>query len=880
MSFLFDKVKGAINDISGSASGNASAAGLEQPQPKRRPGERFHCHSSDNRVCSHPENHHTHRFQSFAPQRAGNEVKWYVDGCSYMYAVSVALEQARESIWILDWWLSPELYLRRPPAKNEQYRLDKMLFNAAHRGVQVNIIVYKEVTQALTLSSHHTKHWLEDRDPTGNIKVFRHPDHLPDRQTMASNMWNNIKQTGLNAAKLSQLPGDFIKGVYGMSGDTILYWAHHEKLCVVDGRIGFMGGLDLCYGRWDTNQHPIADFHPNDLNEIVFPGCDYNNARIMDFADVSNWEQNKLDRRRNCRMGWSDVALCMRGPIVEDMKSHFAQRWNMIYFEKYDVRQDERYHPIDQPTSKAGIIGPPYEMGQDGVLRGEGQYENFRERMHQQLEKARSVIENRQKLSYHRFPEQEYPPGQLGGMNVQLMRSCAKWSHSTFVEHSIANAYIQTIANSQHFVYIENQFFITATGTAQYPVRNRIGAALVERIVRAARNGEPYHVIVNIPAVPGFAGDLKIDDSLGTRAIMEFQYDSICRGGNSIMEKIAEAGVDPMQYIRFYNLRNYDRIRNDSDGRSAQRETSTNYDNVGLGLDQRSRGGDEYNASREMSQQGDSARPRGGGHGWDTVSSCYMLGGEDIRNVPWDGDAESELDAFVSEQLYIHSKLLIADDRVVICGSANLNDRSQLGPHDSEIAVLIEDQEEIESRMAGRPWRATKFAAGLRRHLFRKHIGLLPPQDMEREDANYLPVGFDTNLYDWDSQEDYAVVDPVDESFLNLWNRTAATNTEMFRKVFHPVPDDTVKNWKDYENFYTKYCPPPSPKDKDGVQIQKLGHVVREEFSPGEEGLREVKECLSRIRGTLVEMPLTFLQEEDIAKEGIGLNKLTEEVYT
>jgi phospholipase D1/2 len=47
-------------------------------------------------------------------------------------------------------WLSPELYLRRPPAKNEQYRLDRMLQAAAQRGVRVNIVVYKEVEGALT----------------------------------------------------------------------------------------------------------------------------------------------------------------------------------------------------------------------------------------------------------------------------------------------------------------------------------------------------------------------------------------------------------------------------------------------------------------------------------------------------------------------------------------------------------------------------------------------------------------------------------------------------------------------------------------------------------------------------------------------------------
>ena len=45
---------------------------------------------------------------------------------------------------------SPELYLRRPPAKNENYRLDKLLKAAAERGVKINVIVYKEVEAALT----------------------------------------------------------------------------------------------------------------------------------------------------------------------------------------------------------------------------------------------------------------------------------------------------------------------------------------------------------------------------------------------------------------------------------------------------------------------------------------------------------------------------------------------------------------------------------------------------------------------------------------------------------------------------------------------------------------------------------------------------------
>lgn len=46
--------------------------------------------------------------------------------------------------------------------------------------------------------------------------------------------------------------------------------------------------------------------------------------------------------------------------------------------------------------------------------------------------------------------------------------------------------------------------------------------------------------------------------------------------------------------------------------------------------------------------------------------------------------------SLVTELIYVHSKLMIVDDRVVICGSANINDRSMIASRDSEIAVIIE----------------------------------------------------------------------------------------------------------------------------------------------------------------------------------------------
>lgn len=48
----------------------------------------------------------------------------------------------------------------------------------------------------------------------------------------------------------------------------------------------------------------------------------------------------------------------------------------------------------------------------------------------------------------------------------------------------------------------------------------------------------------------------------------------------------------------------------------------------------------------------------------------------------------------VTEQIYIHSKLMIVDDRVAIIGSCNINDRSMSGERDSEIAAIVRGGEE------------------------------------------------------------------------------------------------------------------------------------------------------------------------------------------
>ena len=503
----------------------------------------------------------------------------------------------------------------------------------------------------LTVSSSHTKHALEALHP--NIAVYRHPDHLPDAKTFTSSFTSTLENLKLNASTLSQMSGDAVKAIYGLTDDVILYWAHHEKLLLIDGQITFMGGLDLCFGRWDTNQHAIADAHPANLDAIVFPGQDYNNARIADFDDVAHWDQNKVSRKQYQRMGWSDVSISLHGPCVQDLRRHFVDRWNFIYEEKYNVAGNTRYYKLDITDGEPYSTDPQTQPSHTSTLQ------HLQDQVHHLGHRIQGQAIDVTARNLHHFVQQP------GHMPAQLVRSCTTWSNGTPTEHSVQNAYISVIQNSQHFIYMENQFFITATGPQSKPVENLVGKALVDRIVKAAKAGEKFQVIVLIPSVPGFAGDLKDDAALGTRAIMDFQYKAINRGGHSIMELVEKEGFDPTKFIRFYNLRNYDRIHADASMKQAEEKSGVDYEEARMQHDNLAGAG--YAGQGEKVADGTDRSKKyqeaAGALGktrqqWDSVASCYMLHGIDIRKVPWEGPGDiSEIDAFVSEELYIHTKV-------------------------------------------------------------------------------------------------------------------------------------------------------------------------------------------------------------------------------
>jgi phospholipase D1/2 len=511
----------------------------------------------------------TNRFDSFAPVRPNCFAQWLVDGRDHMWVLSRAINQAKDVIYIHDWWLSPELYLRRPAAISQKWRLDRLLKRKAEEGVRIFVIVYRNIESAIPIDSQYTKFSLLDLHP--NVYVQRSP--------------NQFRQ-------------------------NTFFWAHHEKLCIIDHTLAFVGGIDLCFGRWDTPQHTVTDDKPTGFESAdqpkdaehcqLWPGKDYSNPRVQDFYALNKPFEEMYNRAEVARMPWHDISMQVVGQPARDLTRHFVQRWNYI------LRQRK-------PTRPTPFLLPPPDFN----------------------------------------PADLEALGLDGTCEVQILRSAGPWSigFRERTEHSIMNAYVKMIEESEHFVYIENQFFISSCVTEGATITNLIGDALVERATRAFKNGEDWRAVIVIPLIPGFQNTVEQEGGTSVRLIMQYQYRSICRGESSIFGRLKAQGIEPQDYVRFYALRT-----------------------------------------------------------WGKIGSKKLL---------------------VTEQLYIHAKCMVVDDRIAIIGSANINERSMLGNRDSECAAVVRDTDMVESRMNGVPYKVGRFPHTLRMRLMREHLGLDVDEIME-----------------------------------------------------------------------------------------------------------------------------------------------------
>lgn len=505
---------------------------------------------------------------SFSPVREGISGRWFIDGEDTYRLMAEVIEKAVSEVFITDWFFSPQVYMRRFDENGKiclklEDRLDEVLRRKANQGVRFYVLPWSETKIAIDLGSANVKAVLEGIHP--NIKVLCHPLVTP------------------------------------------IKWSHHQKTIIVDQKIAFVGGLDTCFGRWDTQQHTLTDYQ----EPYLYPGKDYYNPAVAEFSNVPNFEEELVNRQMDPRMPWHDIHMMCDGEAARDVAANFIQRWN----------------------------------------------------------------HHRDALNEHNHitPQSSFLPPS-GRLSVQVVRSVCNWSAGVSVaESSILNAYIAEIERAEHFIYIENQFFISSL--AGGVVENRIAEAILKKVFDAAEAGRVFRVIIIVPVHP--EGSYK--EGATVRYIMGWQFKTICRGKRSMVQQFHEKfpHLCITDYMNFYIVKKWDRLN----------------------------------------------------------------------------------DYLVSEQIYVHAKLMIVDDRTVITGSANINDRSMLGVRDSEIAVVVKDREMRASNMNGTPWQVARFAHELRCNLFLEHLGI-PDQDI--------------NL----------VRDPTHPGIYTRWVETARNNARIFDEVF------------------------------------------------------------------------------------------------
>ena len=178
------------------------------------------------------------------PAREGNAFEVLVDGAEALPAIAAEIARAESYVHLAGWFFSPELHLSR---EEEPVVVRNLLAELAER-VDVRVLSWKGAP----------------------IPVFK-----PSQREVREMLDALSRHTKIQA---------YADGCTGFTH------CHHEKLVVVDGRVAFVGGIDLTLDGgdpWDTPAH------------IARGG-----------------------------IGWHDAAVRIEGPAVADVEQHFRVRWH------------------------------------------------------------------------------------------------------------------------------------------------------------------------------------------------------------------------------------------------------------------------------------------------------------------------------------------------------------------------------------------------------------------------------------------------------------------------------------------------------------------------------------------------------------------------
>ncbi|KAG9453180.1 hypothetical protein H6P81_006084 [Aristolochia fimbriata] len=515
-----------------------------------------------------------------------------------------AINRARRLIYIVGWSIYHKVRLVRGSSYGVDVTLGDLLKSKSAEGVRVLLLVWDDPTSR--------KFWVLQTDGV--------------MQTHDEETRRFFKHSSVQVLLCPRSAGK--RHSWAKQQEVGAIYTHHQKTVIVDADAGnnkrkiiaFVGGLDLCDGRYDTPKHPLfktlKTLHRDDYHNPTFTGSVVNCPREP----------------------WHDLHCKIDGPAAYDVLKNFEERWRQAS-KPHGIKKlkpsayDDALLRIERIPDIVGMFDAPY-------LR-----ENDPESWHVQV--FRSIDSN----------SVGFPEDPKDATNKNLV--CGK---NVLIDMSIHTAYVKAIRAAQHFIYIENQYFLGSS--YNWSSHNDLGAnnlipmEIALKIANKIRANERFGAYIVIPMWPE-----GVPTGVPTQRILFWQNKTMQMMYEIIYKALEEAGLEkqyePQDYLNFFCLGN----REGFDGNEASCESPT-----------------------------DANTPQG----FARKSRRFMI--------------------------YVHSKGMIVDDEYVILGSANINQRSLEGTRDSEIAMGAYQPDHTWARKQYSP-RGKVY--GYRMSLWAEHTGAL-----------------------------------------------------------------------------------------------------------------------------------------------------------
>ncbi|XAR67773.1 Phospholipase D [Bertholletia excelsa] len=408
-----------------------------------------------------------------------------------------AISNAKHLIYITGWSVYTEITLvrdSRRPKPGGDITLGELLKKKASEGVRVLMLVWDDRTSVgllkkdglMATHDEETEHYFHDTD-VHCVLCPRNPDD----------------------------GGSIIQDL-----QIATMFTHHQKIVVVDSEmptegsqrrriVSFVGGIDLCDGRYDTPFHSLFrtldTAHHDDFHQPNFKGASINKG--------------------GPREPWHDIHSRLEGPIAWDVLFNFEQRWRKQGGKDLLVNLRE----LDD------IIIPPSPVT----------YPDDHETWNVQLFRS---IDGGAAFGFPETPEDAAKAGLVSGKD-------------NIIDRSIQDAYIHAIRRAKNFIYIENQYFLGSSfGWHSNDIKvEDVGALhlipkeLSLKIVSKIEAGERFTVYIVVPMWPE-----GIPESGSVQAILDWQRRTMEMMYKDIVQALQAKGIeeDPRNYLTFFCLGN------------------------------------------------------------------------------------------------------------------------------------------------------------------------------------------------------------------------------------------------------------------------------------------------------------------------------------